>query len=83
MGTSTPNYGKQSKTLLGQAPSPDFSVRRAKARSLSGFKSHPATVAPAGSNRSGGGGNEAIEAFGVEGHSSDLANMQAVTSSKR
>jgi hypothetical protein len=36
-------------------------------------------VAPAGSNRSGGGGNEAIEAFGVEGRLGDLANVQAET----
>ena len=76
-------HGLYARLANRHGVSPDFSVRRAKARSLSGLKSHPATVAPAGSNRSGGGGNEAIEAFGVEGHSSDLANMQAVTSSKR
>ena len=28
----------------------------------------PGSVAPAGSNRSGHGGNEVAEAFGVEGH---------------
>ena len=43
-------------------------VRRAKARSFSGCESRPATVAPAGSNRSSRGGNEAAEASGVEGH---------------
>jgi hypothetical protein len=59
--------------------SPDVSVRRAKALSFSGCESRPATVAPAGSNRSNGGGNEAVEAFGVEGPSRDLAIMQAVT----
>ncbi|MCB9866417.1 MAG: hypothetical protein H6816_07260 [Phycisphaerales bacterium] len=32
-----------------------------------GVDTHPATVAPAGSNRSGRGGNEAAEAFDVEG----------------
>lgn len=36
-------------------------------------RSHPATFAPAGSNRSGRGGNEAAEAFGAEGHVGDLA----------
>ena len=54
-------------------------VRRAKARSSSGCEPHPATFAPAGSNRSSHGGNEMAEAFGVEGHLSDSANMQAVT----
>jgi hypothetical protein len=48
-------------------PTTPFSVRRAKARSFSGCKSHPATVAPAGSNRSSRGGDEAAEAFDVKG----------------
>ena len=43
-------------------------MRRDKAAFLSGFKTHPATVAPAGSNRSSHGGNEMAEASGVEGH---------------
>ena len=47
---------------------PDFVVRRAKARSFSGCEPRPVTFAPAGSNRSSRGGNEAAEAFGVEGH---------------
>jgi len=38
-------------------------VRRGKAAFPSGWKPHPATV-PAGSNRSNGGGNEAVEASG-------------------
>ena len=42
-------------------------VRRAKARFLSGGQTHPATVVPAGSNRSGRGGNETAEAFDVNG----------------
>ena len=42
-------------------------VRRAKARSFSGCESHPATFAPAGSNWSSRGGNEAAEASGVKG----------------
>ena len=54
-------------------------VRRAKARSFSGCESRPATGAPAGSNRSSRGGNKTAEAFGVEGHVSDLTSMQAVT----
>src|SRR3954466_5518050 len=36
-------------------------------------------VAPAGSYRSGGGGNEAAEAFEKTGRSSDSASSQAVT----
>ena len=35
--------------------------------------------APPGSNRSGGEGNEAVGASGVEGRLGDLASMQAVT----
>jgi transposase len=42
---------------------PERAVRRAKVSIFSGCNSHPATVAPAGSNRSGGGGNEIAEAF--------------------
>jgi hypothetical protein len=33
----------------------------------SGCETRPATTAPAGSNRSNRGGDEAVEAFGVEG----------------
>ena len=54
-------------------------MRRAKALSFRGCEPRPATVAPAGSNRSNDGGNEIVEAFGVEGPSRDLAIMQAVT----
>jgi hypothetical protein len=54
-------------------------VRREKALSSSGCEPRPATVAPAGSNRSNDGGNEVVEAFGVEGPLRDLAIMQAVT----
>ncbi len=39
-------------------------VRRAKAAFFSGCKSRPATIAPAGSNRSNHGGDEMAEAFG-------------------
>jgi len=55
-----------------------FNVRRAKALSFSGCESRPATFAPAGSNWSSRGGNEAAEASGVEGLVRDLATMQAV-----
>src|SRR5438093_7150065 len=44
-----------------------MSVRRAKASFFSGCDSHLATVAPASSNRSGSGGNEAAEAFDGKG----------------
>ena len=39
-------------------------VRRDKAAFSSGCKSHPAIIAPAGSNRSNCGGNEMVEASG-------------------
>lgn len=55
-------------------------VRRDKARIFSGCKSHPAnSVAPAGSYRSGGGGNETAGAFEKTGRSSGSASPQAVT----
>ena len=57
---------------------PDIYVRRAKALSFSGCEPRPATFAPAGSNWSSRGGNEAAEASGVEGPVRDLATMQAV-----
>jgi hypothetical protein len=53
------------------------------------MQSHPAAFVPAGSNRSGCGGDEATEAFDVEGHVGDLASTQtaaegnAVQASKR
>ena len=72
--------------VLAKKPGREFSrpiavcrVRREKARSFSGFNPRPATFAPAGSNRSSRRGNEAAEAFGVKGHVSDSASMQAVT----
>ena len=54
-------------------------VRRAKVSIFSGCNSHPATFAPAGSNRSGGGGNEAAEAFDGKDRLGDSASRQAVT----
>ena len=55
-------------------------MRREKARIFSGCKSRPATlVAPAGSNRSGGGGNETAGAFDAKGRLGDSASRQAVT----
>src|SRR5436305_893969 len=54
-------------------------VHRAKAAIFSGCNSHPATVAPAGSNRSGGGGNETTEASEAKGCSGSPASRQAVT----
>jgi hypothetical protein len=43
---------------MGDFDEDDLYVRRGKARSPSGRQTHPATFAPAGSNRSGRGGNE-------------------------
>ncbi len=62
-------------------------VRRAKAAFSSGCESHPAS-APAGSNRSGHGGDEMAEAFGhrndaqcplwvISGHSAIPSPMSA------
>ena len=57
----------------------DYLVRLKEGAVSSWARAHPATVAPAGSNRSSRGGNETAEASGVEGHESDLASTQAVT----
>ena len=55
-------------------------VRREKGAGRLRVKVPPGNwVAPPGSNQSGGGGNEAVGASGVEGHIGDLASMQAVT----
>jgi len=55
-------------------------VRREKALVLSGREIPPGSwFVPPGSNRSSSGGNEAAEAFGVEGRIGDSASMQAVT----
>ena len=43
-----------------------LSVRRAKVSFFSGWKSHLATFAPAGSNRSDDGGNPIVGAFDVK-----------------
>ena len=64
-------------------PWPFLNVRRGKARFPSGRQTHPATFAPAGSNRSSRGGDEAAEAFGAEGHFGDSASMRVATCSER
>src|SRR6516225_3734424 len=61
---------------------PIGNVRRGKARSPSGRQTHPATFAPAGSNRSSRGGNEAAEAIDGKGHVGDSASPQAATCSE-
>ena len=53
-------------------------MRRGKALFSSGCETRPVTFAPTGSNHSRRGGNEAAEAYGVEGSVRDLASMQAV-----
>ncbi len=57
--------GRIARVIDGMSP---VGVRRAKAAFFSGCKSHPATIAPAGSNRSSQGGDEMAEASGIEGH---------------
>jgi hypothetical protein len=54
-------------------------VRRDKALIFSGCHSHPASVVPAGSNRSGSGGNETAEAFDAKDRIGGSASRQAVT----
>ena len=66
-----------------QVASDAFVVRREKPPIFSGCETHPATVAPAGSNRSGDGGNEITEASGVEGRERRLGKHAGRNVSKR
>ena len=52
-------------------------VVRAEAAISSGCESHPAAGAPAGSNRSGGGGDEATGASGLEGRLGRLGERRS------
>jgi len=70
-------------TLFEEVFNPDISVRREKAKSFSGCKSHPATFAPAGSNRSGGGSNPVVEASGAEGDAKSLGDCAGRNASER
>jgi hypothetical protein len=57
-----------------------FRVRREKGAGLQRVQLPPGnSVAPAGSNRSGGGGNETAGAFDGKGRLGDSASRQAVT----
>ena len=59
------------------------SVRREKVQSFSRCNSYPAKVAPAGSYRSGGGGNKTVEAFEKNTPLGGVASKQAVMSCER
>ena len=61
-------FGEQIRNRLF-GPRLTLAIQCAVQRRVSsvGEDTHPATFAPAGSNRSSRGGNEAAEAFGVEG----------------
>jgi len=55
-------------------------VRREKEEVFSGLRDPPGNwVAPAGSSRSGGGGNEAVGAFDAKVAKGRSASVQAVT----
>lgn len=56
-----------------------MNVRRDKSCIFNGWNSRPATVVPAGSNRSGDGGNKIVGAFDVQGRLGGSASRQAVT----
>ena len=60
-----------------------FEVRRGKAAIFSGCESHPASVAPAGSNRSGRGGDKAVEASGARGRLGRLSERAGRNVSER
>jgi hypothetical protein len=55
------------------------SVRREKVQFFSRCNSYPAKVAPAGSYRSGGGGNKTVKAFEKNTPLGGVASKQAVT----
>ena len=62
--------------MLGKFP---LRVRRERRWFTAGESPARELFAPPGSNRSGGEGNEAVGASGVEGRVGDSASMQAVT----
>jgi len=67
-------------TVVGlQAINPDYARAVRSADQLRVQVPPENWFAPLGSNRSGGQGNEAVGASGVEGRLGDLASMQAVT----
>jgi hypothetical protein len=55
-----------------------YSVRRERCWFTVGANLARELVRSPGSNRSNGGGNEVVEAFGVEGREGDLASVRAV-----
>jgi hypothetical protein len=59
---------------------PEKDVRRARVR-INPWVRDPSgnSVVPAGSSRSGDGGNEIVKAFGEKGRSGDSASLQAAT----
>ena len=78
-GTANRKGRKQLRGTYRHRATSRLYVRPKEGAVSSWVRAHPATVAPAGSNRSSRGGDEAAEAFGVEGHVSDLTNTQAIT----
>jgi hypothetical protein len=61
-----------------------ISVRREKALDHSGMKGPSGNwIAPPGSNRSGGGGNKAVGASGVEGRTRRLGESACCNASER
>ena len=84
-----PQYELPERDKLGgeclprMSASPHYSVRREKVHVPSGCESRPATVAPAGSNRSVGGGNELDEASGAEGRHGRLGEHAGRNVSER
>jgi hypothetical protein len=61
--TAIEDLARRMAGIEQQTRIPAIGVRREKAALSCGFKPHPAN-APAGSNRSGHGGNDMAEAFG-------------------
>ena len=72
----TAHLDERKKMMQGWA---DYLVRLKEGAVSQWVRAHPATVAPAGSNRSSRGGDEAAEAFGAEGRLGDLTSTQAIT----
>ena len=61
---SNRSIGNERSFLVQTGLMSAMGVRRDKAAFSSGCNSHPAIIAPAGSNRSNCGGNEVVEASG-------------------
>jgi hypothetical protein len=83
-GNNPQRESQAGRGVLGSLRNQAITVRREKALDHSGMKGPPGNwIAPPGSNRSGGGGNKAAGASGVEGRIRRLGESAGCNVSER